>query len=476
MRDFKRVKHTYEAKRKTEVKVKRHLDLGRKAERKRKVVVSPKLSTRKPPVKITATQIRVSPEAARKPARLRKLSPQKLPKPKAKPKQKRKAPSKPAKAKSKTPSKPKVKARKVERTQRSYRRADRLLPGLDPEQTKVAAKVLEQGEKAGATRKELLAAAETGLVESGFRNLAYGDADSTGWRQERSSIYGSGPQGPRNVRQSAKRFFAESVTDTGGGRGKGMTAGELAQAIQGSAFPERYDERKTEAKPIVKAYMRGQKAPKAPKPKPGSWKGSKRAVLEVVPKGARAEGRDDKRTPEENTSVGGSISSDHLTTRTSSYAADLPPEDKTARRIAKRLGMASHTGTNEVVKDGYRYQLIWQDEGHYDHIHLGAEWVGAAAAASVPAVFTGGAAPAATTATSAASASTALTDEATATAAKRKRKAPARRPKRRRSRGPTPAQRHAKLLSVRRRNAPADLGDYSLDLSEPEARRVSLGL
>lgn len=113
-----------------------------------------------------------------------------------------------------------------------------------------------------------------------------------------------------------------------------------------------------------------------PTQKPGEWGGSQRAVLEVIPKGVRPEGRGDKRTPAENAAVGGSPTSDHLTTNTNTYAADLPPNDAVARKIAARLGMESYTGTNEVVKDGYRYQLIWRDAGHYDHIHLGAEWVG----------------------------------------------------------------------------------------------------
>jgi cell wall-associated NlpC family hydrolase len=129
------------------------------------------------------------------------------------------------------------------------------LPTLGPQESKVARKVLKVGDKSRATRKEKLAAAETGIVESGFRNLGYGDADSEGWRQERTSLYG--PAGPRNVRAGAKRFYQESVSDTGGTRGKGMTAGELAQTIQGSAYPERYDEVKPQAAAILRAYEKG---------------------------------------------------------------------------------------------------------------------------------------------------------------------------------------------------------------------------
>jgi cell wall-associated NlpC family hydrolase len=105
------------------------------------------------------------------------------------------------------------------------------------------------------TRKNLLSASETGLVESHFENLPGGDADSEGWRQERTSIYGTGPTGPRNVKASADRFYKELRTDPGAATAP--TAGSAAQAAQGSAFPERYDEVKPQANAIVKAFERG---------------------------------------------------------------------------------------------------------------------------------------------------------------------------------------------------------------------------
>ncbi len=131
------------------------------------------------------------------------------------------------------------------------------LPGLSLPASNVARTVFRRGIRADATPKELLAAAETGLVESGFSNLPYGDADSEGWRQERTSQYGTGPTGARNVPASADRFFQESVADTGGTRGAGLTAGQLAQTIQGSAYPERYDQVKPQASQLLSAFQRG---------------------------------------------------------------------------------------------------------------------------------------------------------------------------------------------------------------------------
>lgn len=143
----------------------------------------------------------------------------------------------------------------LKRLESKAEHSERSLPGLTPQQSKVARTVLRRGVKAGATRKEKLAAAETGLVESGFENLGYGDADSEGWRQERTSIYGTGPTGPRNVKASSGRFFSETKTDSGAATA--ATAGQLAQAVQGSAFPERYDAVKPKANAIVQAFKRG---------------------------------------------------------------------------------------------------------------------------------------------------------------------------------------------------------------------------
>jgi cell wall-associated NlpC family hydrolase len=139
----------------------------------------------------------------------------------------------------------------VKRLKAKAQKSNAPLPGLDRQESHVARKVLSTGRSEHVGPKKLLAASETGLVESGFKNLPGGDADSQGWRQERTSIFGTGPQGPRNVKASAKRFYSEAP------RAPGSTAGEVAQAAQGSAFPERYDEHKPQAAAILKAFQKG---------------------------------------------------------------------------------------------------------------------------------------------------------------------------------------------------------------------------
>ena len=116
---------------------------------------------------------------------------------------------------------------------------------LSREQRSVARTLIREGRRAGASRKQILAAIETGLVESNLTNIRGGDRDSSGWRQERASSY---PGKNRNdVAAGAQRFYAET-------RGKGGgTAGQLAQSAQRSAFPGRYDQRRGQAKAIIRS-------------------------------------------------------------------------------------------------------------------------------------------------------------------------------------------------------------------------------
>jgi murein DD-endopeptidase MepM/ murein hydrolase activator NlpD len=96
--------------------------------------------------------------------------------------------------------------------------------------------LLSAANRLGASPKERKALLEAGLVESGLRNLNYGDRDSLGVLQERTSIYGRSHA--LNPTASAERFLRQAR----GANRPGISAGQLAQAVQRSAFPGRYDE------------------------------------------------------------------------------------------------------------------------------------------------------------------------------------------------------------------------------------------
>lgn len=119
---------------------------------------------------------------------------------------------------------------------------------LTREQRRVATTIYRRGRRKHVKRKSLLAAIETGLVESGLRNLPGGSGSSVGWRQEISS-YGSRRR-RMNVAGGADRFFDE-IKAKGGSRHFG-SAGQVAQAVQRSAYPGRYDQQAKQAKDILR--------------------------------------------------------------------------------------------------------------------------------------------------------------------------------------------------------------------------------
>lgn len=88
---------------------------------------------------------------------------------------------------------------------------------------------------AGASPRERKALFEAALVESGARDINYGDRDSIGVLQQRPSQ--NWPSARKGPYAQAREFLRRAkAANKGGG-----TAGQLAQAVQRSAFPERYD-------------------------------------------------------------------------------------------------------------------------------------------------------------------------------------------------------------------------------------------
>ena len=87
-----------------------------------------------------------------------------------------------------------------------------------------------------------------------------------------------------------------------------------------------------------------------------------------------------KRTPERNAAIGGSPTSDHLTTKATTAARDFPTfsgEDD-ARALAKALGCTTwqpnsfDAFTCSAGGRSWRVQLLWgADIKHGDHVHIG---------------------------------------------------------------------------------------------------------
>jgi hypothetical protein len=82
----------------------------------------------------------------------------------------------------------------------------------------------------------------------------------------------------------------------------------------------------------------------------------------------------------------GSEQSDHHISRTDSWAADLavrgiqvptPATELAARRVAAALGVPDWGGGDLTMTiNGYRFQILWKVDGHFNHVHVGVRKVG----------------------------------------------------------------------------------------------------
>jgi hypothetical protein len=109
---------------------------------------------------------------------------------------------------------------------------------------------LAQAKRMHASPKVTLALVEAGIVESHLRNLPYGDRDSLGYLQQRPS---QGWRCPRNITCATWDFLRRAIPI----ERDYSTAGRLAQAVQLSAFPDRYDRAEAAALAVIGAYQRG---------------------------------------------------------------------------------------------------------------------------------------------------------------------------------------------------------------------------
>jgi len=105
-----------------------------------------------------------------------------------------------------------------------------------PPDMKVAAIICHVLNDFHASPKVRLSAFEAAIVESGVHSLPYGDRDSLGVYQQRS---GWGTVAERMDPHYAARAYIRVAV---GVNSAGMSAGQLAQAVQRSGFPLRYDQ------------------------------------------------------------------------------------------------------------------------------------------------------------------------------------------------------------------------------------------
>lgn len=104
-----------------------------------------------------------------------------------------------------------------------------------------------------------LALLDAGIVESGLRNVNYGDRDSQGFLQQRPSMgWGSVAQ-VRDPRHATNKFLDAAIPLAKSGK---YAPGQLAQAVQRSGFPGRYAQHTGESANLIRTFGGGAQAPR----------------------------------------------------------------------------------------------------------------------------------------------------------------------------------------------------------------------
>ena len=109
--------------------------------------------------------------------------------------------------------------------------------------------VYQVGLDRGVSAKVMLAAFEAGWVESHMNNLNCGDKDSLGVFQQRPSQGWGTPEQIMNVSYAATQFFVQAQRNEP--LYPSYTAGLLAQSVQRSCCPERYDQAEGKARAMI---------------------------------------------------------------------------------------------------------------------------------------------------------------------------------------------------------------------------------
>jgi cell wall-associated NlpC family hydrolase len=129
-------------------------------------------------------------------------------------------------------------------------------------QKRYAERVLDVADSLNAPTKAAQALVAACIVESRIHNLSGGDRDSRGILQVRDSTARPMRLNNRDVEACASAFLTRGYWGKGGAialarKHPSWTLGQIAQAVQGSGYPSRYDEHGGEARKFVDAYGSG---------------------------------------------------------------------------------------------------------------------------------------------------------------------------------------------------------------------------
>ncbi|WP_343063978.1 C40 family peptidase [Haloechinothrix aidingensis] len=110
---------------------------------------------------------------------------------------------------------------------------------LNEEQLGTVSLIISIGQERGLPPRAWQIAIQAGMTESKLRNVPYGDRDSLGIFQMRPSMGWGSPEEVLDPQYQVNKFF-DVMEDVPGWQSR--RPGEVAQAVERSAFPERYHE------------------------------------------------------------------------------------------------------------------------------------------------------------------------------------------------------------------------------------------
>ncbi|GAB4239583.1 MAG: hypothetical protein Kow00121_66210 [Elainellaceae cyanobacterium] len=127
---------------------------------------------------------------------------------------------------------------------------------LTAKQANHAATIIEIGRQLGASDRDITIALMTALQESMLRNLDYGDdwwhapneSDSIGLFQQRDHW---GSEAERLNPEKSSRLFFQALLELNDR--EQLSPGAAAQLVQGSAFPDEYDQWEATAKSLLRS-------------------------------------------------------------------------------------------------------------------------------------------------------------------------------------------------------------------------------
>ena len=141
--------------------------------------------------------------------------------------------------------------------------------GYGPEQLANAATIIAVGTQLQIPEYGWVIAIATAITESGLRNLTYGDRDSLGLFQQRPSMGWGTREQILNPTYAATQFY-QHLLALPNWQQMGLAA--AAQAVQRSAFPDRYAHSEHDARQIVGGGLTGVSCAPTPGPSTsGGW-------------------------------------------------------------------------------------------------------------------------------------------------------------------------------------------------------------